>query len=135
MKIYLAGSIAGGREFEKGIKIISEILESMGHVVMTKDNVVANEMKTNPTRTLRDRKWMMKRDKGWIRDCDAFVAEVSTYSHGVGYEHAYAESLGKPILLLRHKTLKGNKYSAFLDGTSHKKFMFSFYDERNLGRV
>ena len=114
MKIYLAGSIAGGRRFEKGIRLISDTLEAMGHVVMTKDNVVANEMKTRPNRTLKDRRQIMRRDKRRVRASDAVIAEVSTYSHGVGYEHAYAESLGKPIIFLRNKTLKGKIYSAFL---------------------
>lgn len=135
MKVYLAGSIAGGRDFEKGIKLISEILEKMGHIVMTKDNVVANEMITNPDRNVGDRKKIMARDKRRVRACDAVVAEVSTYSHGVGYEHAYAESLGKPILFLRSKKLKGQMYSAFLDGTDYKKFSLSFYDENNLNQT
>ncbi len=39
-----------------------------------------------------------ERDTAWIRACDALVAEVSTPSHGVGYEVAYALSLGKPVL-------------------------------------
>jgi hypothetical protein len=77
----------------------------------------------------------MARDKRWIRECDTFIAEVSQYSHGVGYEHAYAESLDKPVLLLRHSSLKGKKYSAFLDGSDHSKFMFSFYDEENIKKV
>jgi nucleoside 2-deoxyribosyltransferase len=135
MKIYLAGAIAGGREFERGIRVIANILEELGHDVMTKRNVVENEIKNATHRTLNDRKKIMKRDKGWIKKCDAFIAEVSTYSHGVGYEHSYAESLGKPVLLLRHKSLKGKKYSAFLDGTGYKKFMFSFYDEKNIQNV
>jgi len=135
MKIYLAGSIAGGRDFEKGIKLISDVLEKMGHILMTKDNVVGNEFKKNPKRTLTDRRNVMKRDKKWIGECDAFIAEVSTYSHGVGYEHAYAESLEKPILFLRSSKLNGVNYSAFLDGTEYKKFMFSFYDERNIDEI
>jgi len=135
MKIYLAGSIAGGREFEEGLILISQSLEKMGHIVMTKDNVVGNEMKKTSPRNLRDRRLIMIRDKSWIRQCDAFIAEVSTYSHGVGYEHCYAESLAKPILFLRNKKLIQVKYSAFLDGTDYKKFIFSFYDSKNITKV
>ena len=135
MKIYLAGSIAAGRDFEEVLKLVARVLEEIGHVVMTKKNVIGNELKSNPPRTLNDRRRIMKRDKKWIRECDAFIAEVSTYSHGVGYEHAYAESLEKPILLLRHKSLMQNKYSAFLDGSDYKKFMFAFYDENNINKI
>jgi len=41
---------------------------------------------------------VFNRDMAWIRGCDAVVAEVSSPSHGVGYEIAYALSLGKPVL-------------------------------------
>ena len=34
----------------------------------------------------------------WLRECDAVIAEVSSPSHGVGYEIAYALTLGKPVL-------------------------------------
>jgi nucleoside 2-deoxyribosyltransferase len=39
-----------------------------------------------------------QRDITWIRNCDAMIAEVSTPSHGVGYEIAFALSLNKPVL-------------------------------------
>lgn len=39
-----------------------------------------------------------RRDIEWIEACDAVVAEVSTPSHGVGYEIAYALAQGKPVL-------------------------------------
>ncbi len=135
MKIYLAGSMAGGRQFEKNLYLIVEVLEELGHEVLTKKNVVQMLPMYSDIRNLKERKAAMKRDKAWIVKSDLFIAEVSTYSHGVGYEHAYAETLGKPVLLLRHKSLKGKKYSVFLDGTDYKKFTFAFYDSKNIKRV
>jgi len=38
------------------------------------------------------------RDIRWISGCNALIAEVSTPSHGVGYEIAYALGLSKPVL-------------------------------------
>ncbi len=38
------------------------------------------------------------RDIRWIEGCEALIAEVSTPSHGVGYEIAYALRLSKPVL-------------------------------------
>jgi len=38
------------------------------------------------------------RDIAWIDNCDTVIAEVSTPSHGVGYEIAYALGIGKPVL-------------------------------------
>jgi nucleoside 2-deoxyribosyltransferase len=135
IKIYLAGSMAAGRDFESGIKLISEKLEKLGCKIITKNNVVQNNKNSIKPINLRNRKYIMKRDKKWLKSSDLVIAEVSQYSHGVGYEHAYAEFQGKPILLLRSKALIGQKYSAFLDGTDYKKLMFSFYDAKNLDQI
>ncbi len=55
------------------------------------------------------------RDVAWIEDADAMVAEVSTPSHGVGFEIGHALNLGKPVLALHQKSqvvskmIMGNK--------------------------
>lgn len=135
MKIYLAGSIAGGREFENSVEMISDTLETMGHTIITKENVVKNNDKTKSKKLLSVRKYIVKRDLKWIKNSDLFIAEVSTYSHGVGYEHRCAEEFKKPILLLRHASLIKDSYSAFLDGHSYDKLGFSFYDSNNINKV
>jgi len=135
MKIYLAGSIAGGRKFEKNVEMISNTLEEMGHKIISKENVVKNVDKNKSKKLLSVRKYIVKRDVEWIKKSDLFIAEVSTYSHGVGYEHKTAEVLKKPILLLRDNSLKKEGYSAFLDGHSYKKLSFSFYDSNTIKKV
>lgn len=134
-RVYLAGSIAGGRDFAENIKMISDSIESLGHKVVTKATTVNTSKKFTNASTLSTRRNIVKRDKRWLRGSDFVVQEVSQYSHGVGYEHAYAESQNKPILMLRHKSLEGQRYSAFLDGTDFKNFQFSFYDETNLKSI
>lgn len=58
---------------------------------------------------------VFSRDVAWIEGADAMVAEVSTPSHGVGFEVGYALNLGKPVLALHHqsrlvsKMILGNK--------------------------
>lgn len=131
-KVYLAGSIAAGRDFVDGIKLISDTIERLGYKVVTKSTTVNTSKKFTNSQTLKGRRGIVSRDKKWIRNSDFVIQEVSQYSHGVGYEHAYAESQNKPVLLLRHKSLEGQKFSAFIDGTDYKKFMFSFYDEANI---
>jgi len=135
MKIYLAGSIAAGRDFENSVKEISGILEEMGHTIITKDNVVNNNDKTKSKKLLSVRKYIVKRDLNWLKNSDLFIAEVSIYSHGIGYEHRCAENYKKPILMLRHSSLSKETYSAFLDGQSYDKFNFSFYDSGNIKKV
>ena len=41
-----------------------------------------------------------QRDVAWIRESDLLVAEVSSPSHGVGYEIGYALNIQKPVLCL-----------------------------------
>lgn len=136
MKIYFAGSISGGRNFENNLLMISKMLEKMGHTVMTKDNVVkTNDLKRNNSSSLSFRKYIVKRDLKWIETCDLFIAEVSTYSHGVGYEHRCAEEFKKPILLLRNNSLSKDRYTAFFDGSEYDKLTFSFYDSGNIEKI
>jgi hypothetical protein len=39
-----------------------------------------------------------QRDVNWVTGCEALIAEVSTPSHGVGYEIALANFFQKPVL-------------------------------------
>ena len=41
--------------------------------------------------------------KAYIKACDALIAEISTPSHGVGYEIGYALNLDKPVLCLHRR--------------------------------
>jgi nucleoside 2-deoxyribosyltransferase len=50
-----------------------------------------------------------RRDLDWIQACDALVAEVSTPSHGVGYEIAVALSLAKPVLCCYRRDTRVSK--------------------------
>jgi nucleoside 2-deoxyribosyltransferase len=56
------------------------------------------------------------RDVNWIKESDLLVAEVSTPSHGVGYEIGYALSLDKPVLCLYQKD---RKVSKMISGNPH----------------
>jgi nucleoside 2-deoxyribosyltransferase len=80
------------------------------------------------------------RDIAWIEACDAIVAEVSTPSHGVGYEIAYALSIGKPVFCCYQegvsvsKMLTGNDSSSFViqaytDTTQALELLDSFLSE------
>jgi len=95
MNIYFACSITGGRQFETAYQAIVSAILADGHEISTAHladpSVKALESIVSPRE-------VFERDVAWIRACDALVAEVSTPSHGVGYEMAFALSLGKPVL-------------------------------------
>ncbi len=121
MNIYFACSITGGRDFEPSYRLITAALLSDGHAVPTAhladSSVRALEGQVAPRE-------VYERDTAWIRTCDALVAEVSTPSHGVGYEVAYALSLGKPVLCVYRE---GQPVSKMLTGNSHPTISVESY--------
>jgi nucleoside 2-deoxyribosyltransferase len=66
-----------------------------------------------------------RRDLEWIEECDALVAEVSTPSHGVGYEIAYALERAKPVLCCARR---GARVSKMLTGNDSPGLRLIVYD-------
>jgi nucleoside 2-deoxyribosyltransferase len=95
MNIYFACSITGGREFEPVYQAIVSALEAEGHTVPTSHLASSEVVYLEKIVTPRD---VYERDVEWIRAADVLIAEVSTPSHGVGYEIGFALGLGKPVL-------------------------------------
>ncbi len=95
MNIYFACSITGGREDENIYRSIVDTLLGDGHTVPTAylsyPEVIELEAVVNPED-------VYTRDIAWIDACDTLIAEVSTPSHGVGFEIAYALNNCKPVL-------------------------------------
>jgi nucleoside 2-deoxyribosyltransferase len=97
MKIYFACSISGGRDDEDIYKQLVRTLLSMGVDVPTA-HIAENGIEELDAR--EDPFDIYFRDVSWIEESDLLIAEVSTPSHGVGYEIGYALDLNKPVLCL-----------------------------------
>ena len=106
MNIYFSCSITGGRAEEATYQAIVKELEEQGHEVPTAHLSSPDVMELE---NMVDAVDIYERDMAWIRGCDAVVAEVSSPSHGVGYEIAYALSLRKPVLCCYKKDKKVSK--------------------------
>lgn len=121
MNIYFACSITGGREFESIFRAITAALLSDGHEVPTAHladpGVMVFEGQVVPSE-------IYERDTSWIRTCEALVAEVSTPSHGVGYEVGYALNLGKPVLCVYRE---GQPISKMLTGNTQPTISVKSY--------
>ena len=121
MNIYFACSITGGRDFEPVYQAIIAALLADWHTIPTAhladSGVIALEAIASP-------RAVYERDIAWISNCEALVAEVSTPSHGVGYEVAYALSIGKPVLCLYQA---GQPISKMLTGNSHAHIQVNSY--------
>jgi nucleoside 2-deoxyribosyltransferase len=139
MNIYFACSITGGRQDEPVYKQIVAALLADGHVVPTAllagSDVVELEMIVDPVS-------VYLRDTGWIEDCDLLVAEVSTPSHGVGYEIGYALSLEKRVFCLHRagisvsKMITGNRdpyltVQQYADGNQAVRYLRTYLDQVN----
>jgi nucleoside 2-deoxyribosyltransferase len=97
MKIYFACSITGGRKDELIYQKLVGLLLDLGHDVPT---VEIAETGYEEIDAISDPSDIYQRDVDWIRESDLLVAEVSTPSHGVGYEIGYALEKEKPVLCL-----------------------------------
>ncbi|MBX3048459.1 MAG: nucleoside 2-deoxyribosyltransferase [Anaerolineales bacterium] len=106
MKIYFACAIMGGRGDEAAYQQLVDALLADGHEVPTAMNAGPGwqvmENSPDPTEVYR-------RDTVWIDQSQVMVAEVSTPSHGVGYEISYALERGKPVLCLYQRERKVSK--------------------------
>jgi hypothetical protein len=122
MKIYFSCSLTGGRNDEAVYGAIVDHMLSQGHEVLTahlaRPEVMALEQVVEPRQVYR-------RDLEWIEECDALVAEVSTPSHGVGYEIAYALERGKPVLCCARR---GARVSKMLTGNDSPGLRLIVYD-------
>ncbi len=123
MNIYFSCSITGGRSEEKTYQAIVKELLDRGHEVPTahlsSPEVMELEKIVDPVE-------IFDRDMNWLRECDAVVAEVSSPSHGVGYEVAYALSLRKPVICCYQR---GKKVSKIITGNTSAGLKVAEYDD------
>ena len=95
MDLYVSCSLTGGRQDQPLVAALMGHLEARGHRVLTAHlahpEAMAQDAGLSPVE-------VFERDTEWLRVCEAVVAEVSTPSHGVGFEIAYALERGKPVL-------------------------------------
>jgi len=123
MNIYFSCSITGGRKDQYIYKKIVDFLEQEGHVVPTahlaSKDIMLDESSMNAEEVYR-------RDLSWVSDCDVLIAEVSTPSHGVGYEIAAAIFQGKKVMCCHHKE---KKISKIISGNPYEGLLLYPYSE------
>ena len=123
-KIYFSCSITGGRADEAIYTALVDDLQARGHEVvnahLARQGVVLLEQRLDPRE-------VYQRDVFWIKGCDALVAEVSTPSHGVGYEIALALTLRKPVLCLYRQ---GARVSKMITGNDEPTMTVATYADQ-----
>jgi len=121
MNIYFSCAITGGRADQWVYAAIVGFLLEAGHDVPTAhlsaSDVMDEEAVVEPLE-------VYQRDTAWVMGCDAVIAEVSTPSHGVGYEIALALSLEKPVLCCYRQ---GVAVSKMITGNTHETLELCAY--------
>ena len=101
MKIYMSGSIYGGREKIETYKKIIKELEKYAEVInknIADDNVLEKEAMQNDEDIFLDL-------ENKLKSADLIFAEVTIPSLGAGYELGFADMLRKRIIGIYDKTI------------------------------
>jgi nucleoside 2-deoxyribosyltransferase len=123
VNVYFACSLTGGRSDQPVYARMVDFMLGAGHIVPTahlaRPDVMDLERVVIPEE-------IYLRDMAWIEECDAMVAEVSTPSHGVGYEIAAALGMGKPVLCCYQR---GATVSKMITGNRTPELDVEIYDD------
>jgi nucleoside 2-deoxyribosyltransferase len=106
MKIYLGFTVAGSRSSIEAAKKILDVLQLLGHEVLTSHLVRDDAWEAD--RSVAPQK-IFARDMNWLAQCDLFVAEVTGSSFGLGFETGYllGATAKKTILFFERATEHG----------------------------
>ena len=125
MDLYFSCSLTGGRQDQPAYAAMVAHLQAQGHAVFTAHLAQAATLGVAEEAGL-DARVVYARDVRWLDAAQAVIAEVSTPSHGVGYEIAYALLQGKPVLALYRA---GARVSKMLLGNDHPGMTVRGYGE------
>ncbi|MEL7834946.1 nucleoside 2-deoxyribosyltransferase [Fodinibius sp. Rm-B-1B1-1] len=109
MKIYFSGSIRGGRQDAKLYKQLIEEIKNYGDVLT--EHVGSSDI----SHELSDSK-IHEQDMKWLNEADILIGEVTTPSHGVGYEIGRAVALDKKVFCL-YRRQNNKSVSAMINGS------------------
>ncbi|MEW6178837.1 MAG: nucleoside 2-deoxyribosyltransferase [Chloroflexota bacterium] len=125
MNLYFSCSITGGRKDQPVYAAIVRALLEDGHHVPT---AILASPRVMDMEVVIDPREVYRRDVNWVKECDALIAEVSTPSHGVGYEIALALMLEKPVFACYRA---GAAVSKMILGNDHPRFQIKMYQDEH----
>lgn len=121
MNLYFSCSLTGGRTDQPLFATLVAHLQASGHRVLSAHLAEPGVLEAD---RLRSPEAVFERDTAWVRESQAVVAEVSTPSHGVGFEIAYALERGRPVFCLGRE---GVRISKMITGIRRPGFAFRTY--------
>ncbi|MDO9517980.1 MAG: nucleoside 2-deoxyribosyltransferase [Methanosarcinaceae archaeon] len=123
MKVFLSGSIRGGRQMLPTYQHICKFLKSTGADVLSW-HVADPELGVKEAKMSEQQ--IYDRDIGLLKMSDCLIAEVTIPSIGVGYEICRGLEIGLPVLCV-HK--QGASVSAMLLGNSDENISVQKYTD------
>jgi nucleoside 2-deoxyribosyltransferase len=116
MKVYFGFTVAGDRSSLEAARRLVELLESMGHEVLTRHLVSDDAARMD--RAIAPQA-VFERDMGWLRECEIFIAEVSGSSFGLGYEAGYVLGSSDKKAVLFYRRDAESRISLLITGNIH----------------
>jgi nucleoside 2-deoxyribosyltransferase len=116
MKIYFGFTVAGDRSTLDIARKVVELLEELGHEVLTRHLVSADAWDAD--RSISPQA-VFRRDMGWLDQCDFFIAEVSGSSFGLGFETGYLLGATEKKVVLLYRRDVEKKVSLLITGNTH----------------
>jgi hypothetical protein len=130
MKIYFGFTVAGDRSAVDIARKVVQLLEELGHEVLTRHLVSDDVWEADRSISPQD---VFRRDMRWLDQCDLFIAEVSGSSFGLGFESGYLlGATDKKVVLLYRRDLE-KRVSLLITGNTHPNCILVSYS--NLGEV
>ena len=116
MKIYFGFTVAGDRSALETAKRLVQLLEGLGHEVLTRHLVNDDAWERDRLISPHD---VYRRDMAWLQQCEVLIAEVSGSSFGLGFETGYLlGATAKKVILFYRRDLE-KKISLLITGNTH----------------
>jgi nucleoside 2-deoxyribosyltransferase len=108
VRIYLACTVRGHRGGLLVARAVAERVRGLGHEVLTAH--LLDDGVDEAEAALSEQE-VFERDRRWLDDCDALIAEASGSSYGVGFEVGYvtgrAAATGQRVFVLYDAARRG----------------------------
>jgi len=126
MRIYFGFTVAGDRSSMVAARKIVELVDQMGHEVLTRHLIEDNAWEADRLITPKE---VYLRDMKWLEQCDLFMAEVSGSSFGLGFETGYLlGATAKKVVLFYRRDVE-TKISLLITGITHPNCMLAPYSD------
>jgi nucleoside 2-deoxyribosyltransferase len=126
MKVYFGFTVAGDRSALDTARRIVELLEEMGHQVLTRHLVQDDAAHLDRAITPQ---MVFERDMDWLRQCDIFIGEVSGSSFGIGFEAGYLLGGSARKALFFYRREAESRISLLITGNTHPNCTLAPYSD------